>query len=142
VVKGDWRQYWIGGETVYRSLSNEFFLTSDVNWEPRIFPYSYFNRYYKDIYWESLYCSSKLKSDWSLGKVFYELKFSNENEFGNYNLEEFFGSIVNSINRTKQEWENMQFIQKGDFQKQKFIQLPPSFLDEQMPPPPSTISNT
>ena len=117
--------YGLAGQTVYRSLNGSYWLSNEeIYCEARIIPVSYFNHFVSDN------ISHKLRSPLFLtrkdfsGVTFFELKFTNEDEFSHWTNNKF------SIRARKHlEWENFHLIKSGKFPPDnKFTPLPSDFL--------------
>lgn len=131
VLQEKWKCWLLGSKTVYRDLNGNYFLTNMISKEHRIFPYSYLNRYFKEEFWEVLRCAPPLPVEEFSGVAFYELKFSDEDEFFNWSTHQF-SSSLSLLDRAEKEWKRLQLLREGRTQEDRFIPLSPDFLDKQV----------
>lgn len=117
-----WNVY---GQTVYKDKNENCWLSKqEIYHEPRIFSLSYFNIYVKGRYFEALNApslnidiskNSNSKNKLSFerksfpGVLFYELKFSNENELAHWTQKE-----VSHTTRKKREIKALQLLEKEE----------------------------
>ena len=117
------------GQTVYRDLNGDYYLAkAEINSEIMIFPYGYNTRYCKIELYEMLTFDQPLPYARLDGTTFYELKFTNENEFAHWSTQD--GPPPTP--RKKMEWENFFLIKRGDTSSDRFEKLPLDFLDNEM----------
>ncbi len=137
VLNNTWKCWILVGQTVYRSLDNNYFLSQRIAGERRLFPYSYLNRFFKEEDWEVLRCFPPLPIDQFPEVVFYELKFTNENELSNWSPKTLSSSnstidMTPSTNSLQEEIDRFQRIKQGQYQDNQFTPLSKEFLDYQI----------
>ncbi len=126
INRKDCNIYGLAGQTVYRALDGSYWLSNEeIYCEARIIPVSYFNHFVSDK------ISHQLKSPLCLtrknlsGIVFYELKFTDEDEFSHWTNNNFSRRA-----RKHLEWKNFHLIKSGKFEpNNKFTPLPSDFLN-------------
>lgn len=125
---GTKRTIWmIDGQTIYRDMENTLWLARDeVYREPRIFPYGYNPRFRKVELFEMLFASPPLPTHKIDGVLFYELKFTDENEFSHWSISEI------PAKRKRLEMENFALVKAGKIDVSKFERLPVNFLAGQL----------
>lgn len=123
-IQKDQKKCWtFGGQTVYRDLEGNYYLSKEeINEEIMIFPYGYNVRFYKVDLFERLLSQPQLPVGRFEEVPFYELKFVNEEEFSHWSTNDF------PTPRKKMEWENYQLIKQGNVDIARFEKLSSKFL--------------
>ncbi len=122
-VKKCWGLY---GQTVYRDLKMNFYLSDEINWEPRVFPYGMNPRFRKAPLYEALVSEPQLPGAEIAGVCFYELKFVDENEFSHLSIRDF------PSERKRKEIRYFESIKRGDAEALGLQKLPATFLEDQI----------
>lgn len=123
-VKMSWVLY---GQTVYRDLQGNYYLAKDeINGEAMIFPAGLTPRFYKADLYEALTSDPRLDEGEFADIVFYELKFTNTNEFSHWSIDDI------PTDRKKRELEHFRLVKAGNVSSAQFEKRPPSFLDDQI----------
>jgi len=128
LLKEQSKTWLLAGQTVYRSLDGQYFLSQRLAHERRLFPLSYLNRYFKEERWEVLRNSPPLPVDEIPGVTFYEMKFTNEDETSHWSPQTL-SSANNPSDELREEKERFELIKEGKYQDQRFTLLPSTFLD-------------
>ena len=118
-----WGMY---GQTVYRDLVGNFYLSDEINWEPRIFPYGLNPRFHKADLFETLVAAPPLPTEDVPGVSFYELKFADENEFSHLSTTDF------PTERKQKEIKYFECIKRGDAVGLGLQKLPATFIDDEI----------
>jgi Beta-1,4-N-acetylgalactosaminyltransferase (CgtA) len=113
------------GQTVYRDLEGNFYLSDEINWEPRVFPYGLNPRFRKVPLYEALVAEPELPGADIPGVSFYELKFVDENEFSHLSISDF------PSERKQKETRHFESIKRGDAEALGLQKLPATFLEDQ-----------
>ena len=117
----------IYGQAVYRDLaSNHFLARGEINGEIRIFPNGLNPRFYKMDLFEVLKSHPAMPEAEFGGVTFYELKFTDENEFSHWSITDI------PTDRKKRELENSRLVRKNAISSATFEKLTPSFLEDQI----------
>lgn len=130
VLPSKGRVWLLKGQTVYRDLNNNYFVSSSVNSKPRIFPFTYLNHYVKSQATEILLCKPPLIEDYFLeDTIFYELKFSSEDEFSHCSPELLTDS-ENSLmdGRGRAEFKALTLVRKGQANLSSLLPISSEFL--------------
>lgn len=122
------KQCWsLPGQTVYRDAAKNFYLSrNEINKQIMIFPNGFNQRFVKAEHWERLRCRPRLPVTEYPATCFWELKFTEEEEFSHWSTHAW------PTERKRLEWENFQLIQGGTMDKSKFEALSTAFLDEEL----------
>lgn len=121
-----WR---IKGQTVYRDLHNSYFVSTSINTEPRIFPFSYLNRYVKTEVWEDLMCQPPLLEEDIGSVVYYELKFISENELSHWSPNLLTKSDQNPLDRRGlEELRTLESLKSGQIDANSLTPIASDFL--------------
>ena len=119
-----WR---LPGQTLYRdSKKNVYLSRREINKQIMIFPYGFHQQFVKAQHWERLRCRPRLPVYDYHTTCFWELKFTEEEEFAHWSTQEW------PTERKRLEWDNFLAIQSGDIDSDRFQPLPPAFLDEEV----------
>jgi glycosyltransferase involved in cell wall biosynthesis len=117
----------LDGQTVYRDGKRRYYLAKgEVNGEVAIFPNRIRTRYRKVELFELLSSDPPLRQARFPGVVFYELKFTDENEFSHWSVSDF------PTKRKQRESENFELVKSGKTPTWKFERLPATFLHDQI----------
>jgi glycosyltransferase involved in cell wall biosynthesis len=121
--------WWLYGQTVYRDPRGDFYLASEeINAETRIFPNDGNSRFYKHELYEVLRSDPPLPIIKTFNEVaFYELKFTNIDEFSHWSL----ADIPTPRKQREQRYFNL--VKSGKVHEGPFQKLPPTFLEDQIP---------
>lgn len=115
------------GQTVYRDAQRQYYLAKDeINSEIRIFPNRISTRYRKIDLFELLSSNPPLTQDKLGGVTFYELKFTDEDEFSHWSSSDI------PTARKKRELENFHLVKTNNIHSSKFQKLPATFLEDQI----------
>jgi glycosyltransferase involved in cell wall biosynthesis len=117
----------IYGQTVYRDGGRQYYLAKgEINGEIEIFP-NRINTWFRKVDdFELLSSNPPLREAQVAGVTFYELKFTDENEFSHWSISEY------PTERKKREFENFQLVKKNNILDSRFEKLPATFLDDQI----------
>ena len=127
IQSGWWTAWTLKGQTIYRGLDGAFFLAKgEVNREVMVFPTGYWCRFRKRDAWEGLKRPPWLRKSHFDPVCFYEVKFTDEDEFAHWSTTDFPGP------RKAREWENYHLVQEGKTSPDFFEPLPAATLDEQL----------
>ena len=127
IQKGKKCGWIVYGQTVYRDGQHQYFLAKDeINGEIAIFPNQIRTRYRKIDLFEMLSSNPPLTQAELAGVTFYELKFTDENEFSHWSISDF------PTARKKRELENFRLVKTNNILSSTFEKLPAIFLDEQI----------
>ena len=127
IQHGRWSAWTIKGQTIYRDLDGRFHLAKgEVNREVEVFPTSYCCRFKKHENWEGMTRSPWIRTNHFEPLCFYEVKFTNEDEFSHWSTTDFPGA------RKAREWENFHLIREGHVEPDRFEPLSSTFLDDQL----------
>jgi glycosyltransferase involved in cell wall biosynthesis len=126
-IQKDRKTCWIiYGQTVYRDLAGNYYLAEgELNGEIRIFPNGFNPRFYKVDLYEMLRSEPPLPERQFRDVTFYELKFTDEDEFCHLGTFDF------PTERKRRETKNFQLIKGGKVPENGFQKLPRSFLEDQ-----------
>lgn len=117
----------IYGQTIYRDAQRQYYLAKgEINGEIEIFPNRISTRFRKVDVFELLSSNPPLREAQIPGVTFYELKFTDENEFSHWSISEF------PTERKKREFENFQLVKTNNILSSRFEKLPATFLDDQV----------
>jgi glycosyltransferase involved in cell wall biosynthesis len=127
-IQGKKRCGWvIDGQTIYRDGERQYYLAKgEVNGECGIFPNRMRTCYRKVELFELLSSDPPLRQAKFPGVVFYELKFTDENEFSHWSTSDF------PTERKRREFANYQLVKGNDIASSRFEKLPDSFLDDEV----------
>lgn len=122
------RKCWIFyGQTVYRDLQLQYYLSKpEINGEVMIFPNGLNPRFYKADLYEILRSEPVLDEGALETIVFYELKFTDVDEFSHWSVAEI------PTDRKKRELEFFNRIKTNRISDSEFEKLPGDFLDSQI----------
>ncbi len=119
--------YNLSGQTIYRNHVGEYYLAvGEVNTEVEVFPYSFRCRFRKRQHWEGLTRPTTIRKADFAPVSFYELKFTDEDEFDHWSTTEF------PSDRKQREWLNFHAVKDGDPDPERFQRLSRTFLDDQL----------
>lgn len=117
----------LAGQTVYRDLGGDFYLAvGEINREIEIFPYGYRSRFVKAAHWERLSRPLFLRKGEFRPVCFYELKFTDEDEFSHWSNRDW------PSERKQREWQNYWLVRNGTLDEKRFERLPRTFLDDEV----------
>lgn len=127
-LKNSRKKCWIlYGQTVYRDLQFQYYLSnSEINGEVMIFPNGLNPRFYKTDLYEILRSEPALDEGALDTIVFYELKFTDVDEFSHWSVSEI------PTERKKRELEFFNLIKTKRISSSQFERLPADFLDAQI----------
>jgi hypothetical protein len=115
------------GQTVYRDGQRQYYLAKDeINGEIAIFPNHINTRYRKVDLFELLSSNPPLTQAKLDGVTFYELKFTDEDEFSHWSSSDI------PTARKKRELENFHLVKANNILSSTFQKLPATFLDDQI----------
>jgi glycosyltransferase involved in cell wall biosynthesis len=122
--KCGWIMY---GQTIYRDGQRQYYRAKDeINGEIAIFPNRLGTRFRKIGLFEMLSSSPPLSEAKCAGVTFYELKFTDEDEFSHWSISDI------PTERKKRELENFQLVKSNNILHSRFEKLPATFLDDQL----------
>ena len=129
-IQTERKKGWVlAGQTVYRDSHNDFYLSKgEINREIEIFPVDFRCRFVKARHWERLNRPFYLRKGHFDPVCFYELKFTDEDEFSHWSSRDW------PSRRKQREWENYRMVQDGQLSEHQFEKLPRTFLDDQIEP--------
>ena len=117
----------IYGQTIYRDAQRQYYLANgEINGEIEIFPNRMSTRFYKVDVFELLSSNPPLREAQVPGVTFYELKFTDEDEFSHWSSSDF------PTERKQREFENFQLVKRNNVFNSRFEKLPATFLDDQI----------
>jgi hypothetical protein len=117
----------IYGQTIYRDGQRQYYLAKDeINGEIAIFPNRISTRYRKVDLFELLSSNPPLPQAELDGVTFYELKFTDEDEFSHWSSSDI------PTARKKRELENFHLVKSNNILSSTFQKLPATFLDDQI----------
>ena len=115
------------GQTVYRDQRGQYYLAKgEINGEIAIFPNRLSTRFRKIDLFELLSSDPPLQEAKLDGVTFYELKFTDEDEFSHWSVSDF------PTERKQREFENFQLVKGNNVLNSRFEKLPATFLDDQI----------
>jgi len=126
IQKDEPKCFVVFGQTVYRDLEGNFYLSDEINHEVHIFPYGINPRFHKVDLYEALIFDPPLPCQHCAGVSFYELKFVSEDEFSHLSSNDF------PTERKKREMKHFELIKSGYVADLGFQKLPASFLDDEV----------
>ena len=127
IQAGEKKLWTLAGQTVYRDLAGDYYLSvAEINREVEVFPYGLNHRFYKSKHWECLENRARLPVEHFSPVAFWELKFSDEDEFSHWSTTDWPG------HRKKIEWANFQLIRQGQVASDRFQKLPSNFLEDEV----------
>ncbi|MGH7769464.1 MAG: glycosyltransferase [Candidatus Binatia bacterium] len=120
--------WWLCGQTVYRDPAGAFYLATDeMPGEIRFFPNGGNPRFHKRDLHEVLRRRPRLKMIQTENEpLFYELKFTDVDEFSHWGLAEI------PTPRKQREQRNFKLVKSGQADEGPFQKLPATFLDDQI----------
>jgi glycosyltransferase involved in cell wall biosynthesis len=120
--------WWLYGQTVYRDPAGDFYLAKDeINAQIMEFPNDGNSRFYKHALYEVLRSNPSLPVIKTYEEVvFYELKFTDVDEFSNWSLVDI------PTPRKQREQRYFNLVKSGKAREGPFQKLPASFLDDQI----------
>ena len=117
----------IYGQTIYRDGWGQYYLAKgEINGEIEIFPNRVNTWFRKFDVFELLSSTPPLRKAQVAGVTFYELKFTDENEFSHWSISDY------PTERKKREFENFQLVKTNSIPDSRFEKLPATFLDDEI----------
>lgn len=110
------------GQTIYRGLDGSYY-RAEVNSEIMIYPYGFNPRFRKLDLYEAIVSEPPLPVGEFSEVSFYELKFTDEDEFSHW------GTVDFLTTRKRRERKNFELVKMGDV-SERFEKLPASFLEK------------
>ena len=127
IQTGRKRGWVLYGQTVYRDQRGQYYLAKgEINGEIAIFPNRLSTRFRKIDLFELLSSDPPLQEAKLDGVTFYELKFTDEDEFSHWSVSDF------PTERKQREFENFQLVKANNVLNSRFEKLPATFLDDQI----------
>jgi hypothetical protein len=127
IQTGRSRGWVLYGQTVYRDGQGQYYLAKgEINGEIAIFPNRLSTRFRKIDLFELLSSNPPLQEAKLDGVTFYELKFTDEDEFSHWSVSDF------PTERKQREFENFQLVKGNNVLNSRFEKLPATFLDDQI----------
>ncbi len=116
------------GQQVYRDPAHRYYLAKgEIFQEPALFPNGINPRFYKADQFEDLVAQPLLPVKTFVGPAFYELQFTDQDEFAHWTTPAF-----PPRSKKQRQWDSFHMIKQGKADEGRFDLLPADFLDAEV----------